>query len=84
MFLDDLTEEEEMLKETHYYISDDRVHDTLFVQHYLLEHWNWLHVQGFSLVEHSVFSDRCVSQFKGRQGMYFVARYPGLTVGCYM
>jgi hypothetical protein len=84
MLEDELTGEERMLKETHYYISDDRAHDTLFVQHCLLEHWKWLHAQGFSLVEHSIFSDGCAGQFKGRQGMYFVARYPGLTEGCHM
>ena len=81
---DDQTGEEKMLKETHYYISDDKAHDTLFVQHCLLEHWKWLQVQGFSPAEHSVFSDGCAGQFKGRQGMYFVARYPGLTGGCHM
>jgi hypothetical protein len=27
-------------KESHFYISDDRDHDTLFIQHFLLLHWN--------------------------------------------
>lgn len=72
-----------MVKHTHYYISDDKKHDSLFVQHCLLLHWKWLVDAGFRLHEHWVFSDGCVSQFQGSGAMYFVARYPGLT-GCQM
>ena len=73
-----------MLKEMYYYISDDKAHDTLFVQHCLLKHWKWLQVQGLSPAEHSVFLDGYAGHFKERQGMYFVGRYPGLTGGCHM
>jgi hypothetical protein len=38
MFIDEVTGEEKLLKESHYYISDDRAHDTLFVLYCLLEH----------------------------------------------
>jgi hypothetical protein len=71
------------LKHTHYYISDDKKHDSLFVQHCLL-HRRWLTASGERPVQHWVFSDRCAGQFKGAIAMYFVARYPSLTSGCSM
>jgi hypothetical protein len=72
------------IKESHFYISDDKEHDTLFIQHCLLLHWNWLCEKGFKPRQHWVFSDGCSAQFKGSLAMYFVARYPGLTDGCSM
>jgi hypothetical protein len=76
--------ENRMIKEGHFYISDDKSHDTLFVQHYLIEHWKWLADRGFKPREHIVFSDGASSQFKNCQGLYFVARYLGITEGCRM
>jgi len=46
-----------------FYFSDDKEHDILFVQHYLLQHWNWLTNQG--VTQHIMWSDGCASQFKG-------------------
>jgi len=71
-------------KTTHYYLSDDKQHDSLFVQHCLMLHWKWLLSAGPAPTEHWVFSDGCSAQFKGATAMYFVARYPGLTNGCIM
>jgi hypothetical protein len=34
-------------KESHFYISDDREHDTLFVQHCMLMHWKHMIENGF-------------------------------------
>ena len=70
-------------KHMHYYISDDKKHDSLFVQHCLLLHWR-LSANGERPMEHWVFSDGCAGQFKGATAMYFVARYPSLTNGCTM
>lgn len=72
------------IKHTHYYISDDKKHDSLFVQHCLMLHWRWLNANGQRPVKHWVFSDGCAGQFKGATAMYFVARYPSLTSGCSM
>lgn len=72
------------LKESHFYISDDREHDTLFVQHCMLLHWKHLIDGGFKPRQHWVFSDGCAAQFKGARAMYFAARYPSLTDGCKM
>lgn len=65
----------ELLRETHYWISDDKAHDTLFVQHCLLRHWQWLQSHGCRPDTHIVFSDGCSAQFKGARSLYFVARY---------
>ena len=53
-----------VIKECHFYITDDIELDTLFVQHYLFQHWNWLDENGVNLEEHMVFSDGPSSQFK--------------------
>lgn len=64
----------QMIRETHYYISDDRMHDTDFAQHCLMLHWRWMHSKGLSPTMHYVFSDGCAAQFKSAKAMYFVAR----------
>lgn len=74
----------DIIKHSHYYISDDKDHDSLFVQHCLMLHWEWLLGSGFEPKEHWVYSDGCAAQFKGAKALYFVARYPGLTNGCLM
>jgi hypothetical protein len=67
-----------VIKESHFYVSDDKEHETLFVQHYLLFHWQCLCDQG---VQPCAFLDGCASQFKGAQSMLFVAKYLGLING---
>ena len=71
-------------KYTHYYVSDDKKHDSLFVQHCLLLHWQWVLNNRDRPSKHWVFSDGCAGQFKGATALYFVARYPSLTGGCIM
>jgi hypothetical protein len=52
-----------VIKNNNFYIYDDKEHDILFVQHYLLQHWNWFTNQ--DATQHIVWSDGCTSQFKG-------------------
>lgn len=66
-------------KTLHFYISDDKLHDTLFVQHCFMLHDNWMKQQGHRLRYHWVWSDGAASQFKARQPHYFVGRYYQLT-----
>ena len=61
----DINSELITLKHTHYYISYDKKHNNLFIQHSLLLYWRWLTPKGERLVEHYVFSDGCAGQFKG-------------------
>jgi hypothetical protein len=77
-------EEPRILKDSHFYISDDNNHDTLFVQHCLIMHWQWLMSRGIHVKQHVVFFDSCSGQFKAYRPMYFVARYPGIADGCRM
>ena len=62
-----------------FFISDDKVHDTLFVQHCFMLHFGWLKEQSISIKSHWVWSDGAASQFKARRPFYFVARYYQLT-----
>ena len=54
---------------------DDKEHDTLFVQHCLLLHHEYLTGLGKTFARHWVWSDRAASQFKARQPFYFIGRY---------
>jgi hypothetical protein len=74
----------ETMKQTQFYISDDKEHDSAFVQHCLLLHWDWVLDAGLMAEEHWVYSDGCSAQFKCATAMYFVSRYPLLTGGCKM
>ena len=69
-----------LLTEYHFYVSDDKTHDNLFVQYCFGLHWLFLRESGHALpVEHIVFSDGCASQFKCARSPFFVTRYPTLT-----
>jgi hypothetical protein len=50
-----------MIKESHFYVDDNKEHDTFFVQHCLLLHWEWSAGQGVKPQEHWVFFDSCAS-----------------------
>ena len=64
----------QLKRETYFYISNDKHHDTDFAQHCLLLHWRWMQSNGFAPTAHYVFSDGCAGQFKSAKAMYFVAR----------
>jgi hypothetical protein len=53
------------IKESHFYILDDKEHNTMFVQHCLLLHRKWLCEKEFKPRQHWVFNDGCSFQFKG-------------------
>ena len=48
-----------VVRESHFYISDDRSHDTLFVQHCFILHWRWLAAHNITVQRHWVWSDGC-------------------------
>lgn len=72
---DDDDKEPALIRETHYYLSNDRSHDTLFVQHCLLQHSQCFTSDEFRAKTHYVFSDGCAGQFKGAWALYFAARW---------
>lgn len=65
-----------MVADYHFYISDDNLHDTLFVQHCFDLHFNWMKELGMNYDFHYVWSDGCAAQFKAARPFYFVARHP--------
>lgn len=67
--------------EYHFYISDDKKHDSYFVQHCLQLHWDSVLEGGFTPRNHWIWSDGCAGQFKSRIPWYFVSRYPEITNG---
>jgi hypothetical protein len=79
-----------VIKELHYYISNDTYHDILFVQHCSIMHWKFLSDQGCIPTNHIVWSDGCYGQFKSSRSWCFLSRYPSLTTpescpyGCQM
>ena len=69
-----------LLKAIHYYVSDDKVHDSLYVQHCFMMHWEFMKAHGFLPKNHIVWSDGCSGQFKSARAWYFITRYHGLTI----
>jgi hypothetical protein len=66
----------------HFYISDDKKHDSYFIQHCLSLNWDSVVGGGFIPRKHWIWSDGCAGQFKSRIPWYFVSRYPEITGGC--
>jgi hypothetical protein len=54
-------DDKKIIKETHFYVLDDKEHNNLFMQHCLLMHWDWLSSQGIKPTHNWVWSDGCVS-----------------------
>lgn len=70
----------QILKEVHYYISNNKMHNNLFVQHVLILHWDYLKNLGCYPRLHAVWSDGCSTQFKCACAWYFVTWYPWLNI----
>jgi hypothetical protein len=79
---DPCDESSKTLCKYHFYVSDDKTHDSYFVQHCLTLHYEDLVLSGFKPRRHWVWSDGCSSQFKSKVPWYFVSRYPEITDGC--
>jgi hypothetical protein len=76
---DPILEKSKLLKEVHYFISDDKEHDMLYVQHCFMFFWEHTKQLGCFPLEHFIWSDGCSSQFKSSRAWFFVGRYPSLT-----
>ena len=48
-----------IIKEVHFYISDDRVHDRSYVAHYFAMLFEDLRNHGINILEHWIWSDGC-------------------------
>ncbi len=67
------------LNEVHYYISDDKTHDNVFVQRVFTLHWGYLKSKGCFPKHRVVWSD-CSTQFKCVHAWYFTTQCPRLTI----
>jgi hypothetical protein len=74
--LDSCDENSQILIEYHFYIFDDRKHDSKFVQHYFKLHWQYMVDNGHTPQWHWVWNNGCASQFKNSKPWYFVSKYP--------
>jgi len=73
---DSCDENSQILIEYHFYIFDDRKHDSKFVQHYFKLHWQYMVDNGHTPQWHWVWNNGCASQFKSSKPWYFVSKYP--------
>lgn len=62
-------------KEYHFYVSDDKEHDTHFVEHCFKNFFEYLKERGITIVKHFIWSNGCVSQFKSSKPFYALYRY---------
>lgn len=77
-------ESKKIIKEYHYYMSNDRKHNILFIHHCFEFHWGNLQNLGVYLSKHQVQSDGYSGEFKSAQCWYHVAHYLQKTIGPYM
>jgi len=57
-------EQREILKEYHFYISDDRCHDFHYVRHCFIMFYDHLKGRNIQMDQHWIWSDGCAGQFK--------------------
>ena len=63
-YIEITSENRHVIKEYHFYISEDRTHDIYFVQHYFGKIYDSLKSHGRKFNEHWIWSDGCVGKFK--------------------
>ena len=70
--IESTSENQHIIKEYHFYISDDRTHDTYFVQHYFGKIYDCLKNRGTTFNENWIWSDGCVDQFKSERSFFWL------------
>ncbi len=65
----------------HFYVSDDKTHDSVFVQHYLLLHWQDTMKDGWRQKQYQIQFNGYNLQFKSKVLLFFMSCYPQLTNG---
>ena len=64
-----------IIKEYHFYISDDKEHDIHYVEHCFNMFFSYLKEGNINVDKHYVWSDGCVAQFKSSRPFYALCRY---------
>lgn len=57
-------ENQVILKESHFYISNDQTDDFYHVQHWFELFYDWLIVGGITFHQHCIWLDGCIGQLK--------------------
>ena len=70
---DNTPQSRDVIKEYHFYVNDDREHDTLFVQHCFGLIYDSFKKNGVSFKEHWIWSDGCAGQFKSARSFYWLS-----------
>ena len=64
----------DVIKEYHFYISDDHTHDTHFVQHCIEKNfYDSLKSRKVEFIEHWIWSDGCAGQFKSSRSFFIMS-----------
>lgn len=61
--IESTNDNQHVIKECHFYINDDRTHDTHFVQHYFDKIYGSLKACGIKFNEHGIWSNGCTNKF---------------------
>ena len=67
------SESHDVINEYHFYVSDDREHDMLFVQDCFGLIYHSFKNNGVSFIEHWIWLDGCVGQFKSVRSFYWLS-----------
>ena len=60
-----------VIKDYHFYINNDRTHETHFVQHCFDKIYDSLKGRGIKFNEHLIWSDGCIDQFKSSRSFFW-------------
>ena len=77
-------DDRKILREYHFYISDDRSHSTEFVHGCFQLFYGDLANRGISYRQHIIWSDNCASQFKNAWMFYWLSKMHRLSRIQYM
>ncbi len=66
----------------YFYVSNDKSHNSYFVQHYLRLHSDDVVNNNNKPIQHWIWSDGYSSQFKNKLPWYIVVCYPYISSGC--
>jgi hypothetical protein len=71
---DSTKDERKIIREYHFYMSDDRSHSHEFVQHCFQNYFDFLQENDIAMDRHLIWSDNCTGQFKNARMFYWLCR----------
>ena len=77
--IDSTLEDQHIVREYHFYISDDRSHSAEFVQYCFGHHDEFLHDHHLTVTQRWIWSDGCGAQFKSARQFLWLWRWHRAT-----